>query len=193
MQRDLKGAQSAIEKFKKNKQLPEFLSRNLEAWHKQLVQWQEIKLPDARKAKASAILNFAEKNLSLNANISRIDSSNPRYISDLVVSSLLYEFVQKQPQSPSIPEALYWLAVVDRELSNSPFYSLADLYLKECMLKFPETKTAMKCYQEYEAEMVFGYTGSGGTNVPREVLEDLKYLKKYVESKGKIPLRKNVS
>ena len=99
---------------------------------------------------------------------------------------------QKKPTSSSIPEVLYWLAVVDREMTNSIFYSFADLYLKECMLKFPESGTAMKCYKEYESEMIFGYTGSAGTNIPREVLEDLKYLKTFVESKGKVPLKRSI-
>ncbi len=49
-----------------------------------------------------------------------------------------------------------------------------------------------KCYHEYEEEMVMGYTGSGGTNIPKEVLDDLKFLKSYVESNGKVPLKKSV-
>ncbi len=192
IKRDFEAAKSAMVEFRKNKQLPEFLIRNLDAWTEQVGQWQKKKLPNVSTAKPEDIITFAKENLSIDANKSSIVSSAPRFISNLVVSSTLYEHLQKKPNSSAAPENLYWLAVIDREMTNSTFSGLADLYLKECMLKFPESSMAMKCYKEYEEEMVFGYTGSGGTNIPREVLEDLKYLKAFVESKGKVPLKRSM-
>ncbi len=192
IKRDLVAAKSLLNKFRQNKQLPEFLLRNLDSWTEQISLWQEKKLPDLAKASSKEIVGFAEKNLSIDANQSKVEASEPRFISNLVVSGILYEYLQKNPRSPDAPAILYWLAVIDREMTKSIFYNLADLYLKECMLKFPESPMAMKCYKEYEAEMVFGYTGSGGTNIPREILQDLKFLKSYVEAKGKSPLKRSV-
>lgn len=190
--RDLPSVKSTIVEFRKNKQLPEFILRNLDAWSEQTTLWQEKKLPDPMTAKSREIITFAEKNLSFDTNQSRIETADPRFISNLIVSGILYEYLHQHSHSTDVPDILYRLATIDREMNNSPFYSLADLYLKECMLKFPESKIAKKCYSEYEAEMIIGYSGSAGVNIPREVLEDLKYLKNFVDTKGKSPLKKAV-
>lgn len=191
IKRDLGAARAAIAEFRQQKQLPQDMLKNLASWDKQLKKWQTKKLPDVAKAQPQEIANFAQKNLSLETNQKRIEDADARFVTHLIVSGVLYEYLQKQPKSSSVPEVLYWLAVVDREKNNSLFYSLADLYLRECMLKFPESSTAIKCYKEYESEIVFGYTGSAGTNIPNEVKEDLKFLKSYVEAKGKIPLQRS--
>ena len=44
---------------------------------------------------------------------------------------------------------------------------------------------------QYEAEMIFGYTGSSGIHVPAEVSADLDRLKKLVETGGKLEMREN--
>lgn len=188
IKRDFNAANSLVESFKKNNDLPLFLKTNLKEWGEQLTQWKNKKLPVASEVSSEQLAKFAEQSLSVDLNKVRIGDADSNLIADLVVSSLLYEYLQKHPSFES-PDILYWLAVVDRELDRSVFYSLADLYLKECILKFPGTSMAGKCYKEYEKEMVLGYTGSAGTNVPIEVIQDLKFLKSFVESKGKVPLK----
>jgi hypothetical protein len=189
VRRDRQGAKNLINEFLNNKKLPEFVERDLKVWNEQLTKWEKRKLPNPASASSREIKQFAEKNLSLEANESSMDSLEPKFISNYIVSGILYEYLQKHPGSDATPDVLYWLAVVDREISHSFFYSLADMYLKECMLRFPQSPIAIRCYKEYESQMIFGYSGSGGTNLPGPVAQDLKNLKAYVESQGKTSLK----
>jgi hypothetical protein len=188
VKRDLLTAKQDVNDFLKNDKLPDFLVRNLKTWRDQLSLWITDGLPNIQDMKPKKIIEFAQAKTELTQN--PFNSSDPLYISNLVVSGMLYDYLQKNSKSSITPDALYMLALIDRKLNYSIFYSLPDMYLKECILKFPENPIAMKCYREYEEEMIFGYTGSMGTNIPQEVLEDLKFLKNYVTSKGKSPLQR---
>ena len=68
IKRDLKAAKSTIAQFQKNKQLPEFLIRNFTAWNEQLDRWKNKKLPEVAIVQPKEINDFAEKNLSIEAN-----------------------------------------------------------------------------------------------------------------------------
>lgn len=191
VQRDLTAAQREVSEFLKNKKLPEYMLQNLRTWQGELTAWSKKKRPSFDKLNVEQIDQEVRKSLGSGSQQSATDAMDPTYISNLVVSGSLNEYLQKQPTSATTPAILYWLAVVDREMTHSFFYSLADMYLKECLLKFPESAVANRCYKEYEKQMILGYTGSAGTNIPQEVLEDLKSLKSFVDSKGKLPLKRN--
>lgn len=192
VKRDFTEARKDINEFLKNKELPEFLNRNLKVWDAELGNWSKRKLPAFDKMKPNELDQFVANNYTFDTNRNRANSWDPKYISNLVLSGYLNEYLQHHPAAQATPEILYWLSVMDREINHSAFYSFADMYLKECILRFPETPMAMKCYKEYEEEMIFGYAGSAGLNIPKEVRDDLKYLKSFVESKGKVPLKRSV-
>lgn len=91
----------------------------------------------------------------------------------LWVRGLIHEYVQANPRDAQMPELLYWLALSDRVLDYNFYYSLADLYLKECIVRYPASDTAEDCYAEYERYVEFAYSGSGGVHVPTEVRDQL--------------------
>jgi len=90
---------------------------------------------------------------------------------------LLYHYLNTAPPEDEIPAILYWLAIIDRSTHYSFYYSLADSYLKECMLRYSSHFYAKKCYQEYEQYLTFAYSGSRGTDIPEDVQQELKQLK----------------
>ncbi|WP_455202270.1 hypothetical protein, partial [Kaarinaea lacus] len=75
--------------------------------------------------------------------------------------------------------------IIDRSINYSFYYSLADMYLKECMLQYTSHPYAKKCYEEYESYIVFSYSGSRGTDIPDDVAQELKALKVRVFSAPK--------
>ena len=97
----------------------------------------------------------------------------------------LYHYLNSQPPKDEIPVVLYWLAIIDRSVDYSFYYSLADRYLKECMLQYTSHPYAEKCYKEYEAYVTFSYSGSRGTDIPEDVQRELKALKVRVYSAPK--------
>ncbi len=183
---------AAIKKMKSHSQntaLPENVRTKIAAWVKQFQQWDKQTAPDPKKATAEQVLAYARKNIETQWTSQGIDAGNPSLITYLRVSGILYEFLKNNQRSTATPEILYWLSICDRSINNTFFYSLADLYLRECMIRYPSSPIAKKCYQEYEAEMILGYTGSGGTHLPDEVKAELLNLKKHVDSAGKVELR----
>lgn len=179
----------ALSKYLKNSKIEEYQRKNLTGWIQQFQNWQKIKIPDTSKATAAEVLSFAKTHTSIDSIPNNIEGMDPRFVSNMFVSGVLYEYMNKHPHSPETPEILYRLALCDRELSNAFFYSLADLFLRECMIRFPASATAQKCFKEYEENMILGYTGSSGINVPPDVKAELKSLKEFVDKKGKIEIK----
>ncbi|MGD8573035.1 MAG: hypothetical protein PVH98_11300 [Gammaproteobacteria bacterium] len=97
----------------------------------------------------------------------------------------LFHYLNSQPPKEEIPRLLYWLAIIDRTVNYSFYYSLADRYLKECMLQYTSHPYAEKCYREYETYITFSYSGSRGTDIPDDVEKELKALKVRVFSAPK--------
>jgi hypothetical protein len=94
----------------------------------------------------------------------------------------LYEYLNSQPDPEEIPIILYWLAQCDRALNSHFFYSLADLYLKECMLVYPQHPYAQKCFRTYKEYIEFSYSGSSGMDLPSDVKNELENLREIIEN-----------
>lgn len=75
------------------------------------------------------------------------------------------------------PELLYWLGIIENHSNQIYLYSLGDLYLKECILRYPKTKIAKKCFDVYKESITLGFTGSSGINVPKGIQMELNQLK----------------
>ena len=111
-----------------------------------------------------------------------------RKTSTLWLRGLLHEYVQANPADPNMPQLLYWLAIVDRALDYNLYYSLSDLYLKECITRWPQTDTALQCYAEYERYVQFAYSGSAGEYIPAEVVDELARFRGILDAaRGKQP------
>lgn len=103
----------------------------------------------------------------------------------LWLRGLMHEYVQAHPSDPHMPELLYWLALTERVLDYNVYYSLAELYLRECVIRFPATDAAQACLTEYERYIEASYSGSAGVYIPPSVEEDLARLKDLVEAARK--------
>lgn len=103
----------------------------------------------------------------------------------LWLRGLMHEYMQANPADANMPQLLYWLALLDRALDYNLYYSLSDLYLKECMVRWPQTDTALQCFAEYERYVMFAYSGSGGEYIPAEVVDELARLRKLLDDARK--------
>jgi hypothetical protein len=180
VKRDFKAGTVSMERSQKNKKLPQSLKKNLIAWEGLFRQESKMSIPDPKTAKDDDIRKFVAKEMKRGLWDSLIDASNPRLVTNLTVSGILYEYLNLNPSTQIKPEIYYWLALCDRALQNNFFFSLADLYLKECITQFPKSQIAESCYKEFEINTVLSYSGSGGINVPDEVKSELRGLRQLV-------------
>jgi hypothetical protein len=190
LKRKFAEGKAAMKGYQKNNKLPVYLQKNIAAWISQLQRWENIKLPNPQRADGKEVVLFAQKNIEAKWTSTDIEASNPNLVTYLAVSSVLYEYLQLNPKSETVPEILYWLAVCDRSINYMFFYSLASLYLRECIERSNGNPIANKCFQEYEDEVISGYSGSGGTNVPSEINDYLNSLKQSIKNKKRLEVKK---
>lgn len=97
-------------------------------------------------------------------------------IARLWLRGSLYHYLNNIPPKDEIPMILYWLAIVDQSINFSIYYSLSDMYLKECILKYTRHPYAQKCYDEYKENIILSYSGSRGTDIPEDIQQELEAL-----------------
>lgn len=95
----------------------------------------------------------------------------------LYYTGLMSNYLNTHPNTKFASEILFWLGVSENQLNRNMFYSLGDYYLLECIEQFPNSPAAKDCYQAYADEIEFRYTGTAGTNLPKELEQKLKELK----------------
>jgi len=173
VRRDFQGGiKNLNDDIKENKNLPEYLVKNINAW----IALFRIQLregyPDPLKSNDKIIQKYVTTELKNNLWDDMIDASNPRLVKNLTVSGILFEYLNTHPNSQIKPDILYWLAVIDKQLQETLFYSLSDLYLKQCMMEFTKHPTAKKCYDQYKLNMILAYSGSSGTHLPGDIKKE---------------------
>lgn len=89
----------------------------------------------------------------------------------------LYNYLFENPTSPQAPELAFWIGFIEKRLGRESFFSNGDLFLKQCVKRYPKTPSATKCLKEYEESIEFEFTGSSGTHLPPEVLKELEELR----------------
>jgi hypothetical protein len=80
----------------------------------------------------------------------RIQSTPQQEVGRIWLRGRLYRYLNRNPATREVPVLLYWLAVVDRSIAYNFYFSLADLYLRDCTLNYPQHPYAQKCYREYK-------------------------------------------
>ncbi|MDO9182686.1 MAG: hypothetical protein Q7U04_09770 [Bacteriovorax sp.] len=161
-----------LKKYKDHQFLKPQLKMTITQWISSLDKWKKF---DPHKIKSIHL--FITKYLApLEAQKEKLLSGESD-ITLLIASGVLSKYINDNPLSPYGPEVLYWMAIAERRLSNTYFFSLSDLYLKDCITLYPKNPIAKKCYQEYEDNITFGFSGSKGTDIPNEEKKELDRLK----------------
>ncbi len=163
-----------LNKYKRNPALSSTVKKEIDSWLKGI---DKVKAVDLEKYKIAK--NFIEE--FLNPLEKEKIYTGLEDMTLLMASGFLTKYMSDKAQSDERAEILYWQALAERRLSNSYFYSLPDLYLKECITKFPKTDFAKKCFDEYQEALSFGYTGSSGTEIPDGEKKELERLKSFLK------------
>lgn len=165
-------AEGLIKKWEGDKRLPNNDKKMLGRWKSDLARWKNFKSADVK-----SIPDFISKNLAKLDMKKELLFTGEDDVTLLVSSGVLQKFLVENPTTELAPEILYWLSIVEHRMSTTYFFSLGDLYLKDCIQKYPSSPYAKKCYQEYADSIEAGYSGSAGTDIPAEEKKELARLK----------------
>lgn len=165
-----------IDKYVSNPKLPALAKHTLQTWKKSLQKWKNFKTKNIK-----SIDGFIKTYLAPLEVEKGETAGGENDITLLIGSGVLSKYLNDSPKTKLAPEILYWLSVAERRLSNTYFFSLSDLYLKDCVKLYPKSKYARKCFNEYAENIEFGYSGSGGTDIPVEEKQELERLKGFLK------------
>lgn len=169
-------ALSFVEKYEGQSDMPDFLKEEMKEWGKDLKKWD-------KESFRGKIVNEKELSAFISKHLESLDDESETGKDDvtlLIASGALYRYINIYEKSPQAPKVLYWLARIDHELEHSYFYSLSEVYLKNCVKKYPKSAYAPKCLEQYKNNLEFGFTGTSGTNIPDEEMKVYNELKAYL-------------
>lgn len=149
--------------------------RNIEVWIAELQKWQNKKI-NVRLNSPESVDQFIDQYLTPLSFTERVSRDARNDVLFLTASGILTKYLSHDIDSDISAKALYWLSVVERKLDHQFFFSLSDLYLKECISRFSSSAFARKCFEEYREQIVYGHTGSSGTHIPAQEQAELRRL-----------------
>ncbi|KPJ88421.1 MAG: hypothetical protein AMJ53_16850 [Gammaproteobacteria bacterium SG8_11] len=100
-----------------------------------------------------------------------IQSTAQQEVQRVWLRGRLYHYLNRQPKDTEIPMLLYWLSVLDRSIAYNFYFSLAELYLKQCVLHYPKHPYAQRCFTEFENYVDHTYVQQGEKIPPGIQLE----------------------
>ncbi len=183
VKRDPAAGALQFEHFYKNKNLPPIVQNNAKEWMEHFNIWKKEGLDDVSKMSAKQVIDFAYQHIRDAHLDKQVEARDPTVVTNLRVSGVLYEYLFQHTKGPETPDILYLLAKTEYALGPTFFFSLSDLYLKECILNYPKSKIAKQCYKDYEEHVVLSFSGSGGTHLPTDAQNNLRHLKALTHSK----------
>lgn len=162
----------ALSEYKQSNNLSLYAKTHVKEWVSGL------KMLDRTEAKKQKITypdleSYVKKYIGLN------DSLNKAHY-HAWIKGLLYRYLSTNPAESEVPSILYWLSITDRVTEHNIYYSLGDLYLKQCILNYPTSSYAKKCFTEYKDYTTFIYSGTRGTHIPDDIQSELDELENIV-------------
>lgn len=175
VQRDMTGGISYLSNIK-TENLPSYLKQQIQSWISGLKDWENKKDSIVEIKGNKELKTFASE--VLDPILAKSKDGDVKVIDLLVGTGVLSNYIFTHADDPDKALALYYLGLSENALSSTSFYSLAESYFRDCVQRYPNHSIAPKCYDEYESNIIFGFTGSSGLRLPDDVKKDLENLKK---------------
>lgn len=164
--------------------LPQFQQERLLKWKKGIEAWQSesVSAPVTESQQVANLRRLLSE--ARGAQLFPIDRSAE--IQFLRVSAVAHDLLGVAKDPKIVAEALMSAGEAYEILATPALWPMHEFYYESCVRKFPHSDLARGCYSRFTQAIYFGYTGSGGTNIPHDVQERLLELKS-LSSESKRP------
>lgn len=146
VQEDLPRAQKIITQALNNKDLPQYMKKDIQAWKRSLKEWQSEKLPSKTGSKN---LMFVKKLID-QAQSPAYEQGQAGFIIYLRASAILHELLETSRKSPNYSSILYYAGLNADALKNVDVWQLGEHYFEVCIDNSPYTKISLDCYKQLE-------------------------------------------
>ncbi|MBC7458927.1 MAG: hypothetical protein H7235_11650 [Bdellovibrionaceae bacterium] len=147
-----------------NPSLPAYLKQSNEVWKKSIENWSQ------------------QGNINTLVQIRSLVNSRISQIEDMRAISALLQLLTNDLNQDELGEALMLTGQSYEALHAISIMSLDENYYESCIRKTPETKWAKVCLDKLSDSLNMGYSGSGGTRLPRHVTAQLDELKNVIKN-----------
>lgn len=181
VKRNFKELNDVLKLDLENKDLPLALQKKIAAFKSAAEKMKDEKYPQFSEAEEDGLRKYAESSLQDEINGKFIFDNPGKELNYLKVSSVLYQYLDKYPGTHLKPDILYWISFCESHYSHNAFYSLPELYLKQCVLEFPKSPVAKKCLTQYQDIVTEAFSGTSGTHIPDAVATEIKTMQELVK------------
>lgn len=167
--------------YKKNDKLLPAVKERLSVWLEDLAAWKkETVLQTGLKNDAEAE-KFIRNRMKPLRNKTLFDGKHD--VDLLLGSGVLSNYFFENPTSKLAPKLSFWLGWTELYLKREEFFGSGDLFLKQCVRRYPKDPVAKECLATYKDSVDFEFSGSSGTAIPSDIKAELKELEELVRKK----------
>lgn len=148
----------------------------LQHWIRGLEELNVISVQENRPVTFDKLKQYVSDYLGAPDNLTiDIESSAEQEVQRVWLRGQLYHYLNRNPDDSEIPMILYWLSVADRSIAYNFYFSMTDLYLKQCVMKYPRHPYAHRCYREYREYIDYTYTRNGEP-IPEGIKDEVREM-----------------
>lgn len=173
-----------LETYQKNKLIPGELKSRIVVWIKDLQNWKDDSQVKSGLHTEKDVRTFLDKKLKPLSVQMLYDGSHD--VDLLISSGLLSNYFFENPKSALAPELSFWLGWIETYLKRENFIGSGELFLKQCVRRYPEHPMARLCLGTYKEFIEYQFTGSSGTNLPKDIKDEFLQLESLVKKKSAI-------
>ncbi len=171
VKRDPERAATLLEKLEKRPETPPDIRREIGPWLATL-------RSEGKAVYSAPSLAHARSLVESGKRARDYPYSRAGLIDDLLASSILHRLLEDRKQERlAHAETYYLLGVTDATVRSSPWLSDASWYLAMAIRTAPHTAIAARAFDAYEDMTILEWSGSAGTQLPDDVVEELDRLR----------------
>jgi tetratricopeptide (TPR) repeat protein len=174
VKKDPDRALSIVDRVLATPKSPFFLKEQASQWKKSLLAWKEES--GSKPVTEEGYYSQAVKLVAAAKSFQKYPADRSADILYLRASSAVHDLLAFAPNGKHATEALYLAGLCYEVLHDLNLWDQHEFYYLACIMKSPRTEISRQCFKHYEQSVYLGYTGSGGTHVPREIYAKLQDL-----------------
>ncbi len=181
VQKDPENLTAFFTDYRKNEKLNPAMKERLSVWIKDLESWKKDPvLKNGLRTDREAEFFIHQRMRPL----LKAELFDGKHDVDLLLGSgILSNYFFENPSSKLAARLSFWLGWTEIYLKRESFFGSGDLFLKQCVRRYPKDPVARQCFATYKENLEFEFSGSGGIDIPAELKNELKALEGLLQKK----------
>lgn len=168
-----------------------YLRARAEDWKKSIEEWKSEK-SQPMKGDPMKLLDEAKRLVAKARGMQQYPADRSADMLYLRASGVIHELLGLPPKGLMLSNVFYLAGLTYDVLDNFGVKDYSEFYYRSCIRTSPHTPIAGDCYRRYEESVYLGYSGSGGTYIPRDVRSSMDALEVLSFSKSTLPATKKM-